>query len=193
MRNLMGKMKLIAILAITALLVVIAVLNLRDRLSPKYLPDDGIEWVDTENGVQVHKVRADSPLAFVIKKDDYLRVLFYNGKFEEVKHSEDVYRYLNRLGVGADARYVIEREDPVLQSLYGIDVPLYDADFKIVGRSHIQITAIHISADRARLSRHRVVRALQAGARRAHLPFLRLVSAIVHMLFLHPDARGYRA
>jgi hypothetical protein len=139
MRNLMGKMKLIAILAITALLVVIAVLNLRDRLSPKYLPDDGIEWADTENGVQVHKVRADSPLAFVIKKGDYLRVLFYNGKFEEVKHSEDVYRYLNRLGVGSDARYVIEREDPVLQSLYGIDVPLYDADFKIVGRSHIQI------------------------------------------------------
>ncbi len=134
----MSKIKLIAILAVTAVLVVIAVLNLRDRLSPKYLPDDGIEWADTENGVQVSKVRADSPLSFIIKKGDYLRVLFYNGKFEEVKHAEDVYRYLDRLGVGADARYVIEREDPVLQSLYGIDVPLYDADFKIVGRSHIQ-------------------------------------------------------
>ena len=68
MKELVNKTKLIAVLAITASLVVIAVLNLRDRLSPRPIPYDGIDWVKTENGVQAKSVSADSPLAHAVKK-----------------------------------------------------------------------------------------------------------------------------
>src|ERR1044071_4817069 len=106
MKELMARTKLIAVLAITVVVVVIGVLNLRDRLSPAPIPSDGIEWVDTEQGVQVKAVKRDSPLAFTVKKGDYIRAVYFVGKrppvdgsksleYAEVKKVEDIHRYLD--------------------------------------------------------------------------------------------------
>ncbi|HXG90830.1 MAG TPA: ATP-binding protein [Blastocatellia bacterium] len=141
----MSKTKLIAVLAITALLVVLGILNLRDRLSVRPVPSDGVEWVDTENGVQAKSVDPNSPLAFFVKKGDYLRAVYFVGKSEKIdgtkaldyatiEHAEMVDHYLDRQGVGNDARYAIEHPDPILQSIHGIPRELYDVDFKIAAR-----------------------------------------------------------
>ncbi len=132
MRDLANKTKPIAILAITVLLVVIGVLNLRDRLSAHPIADDGVEWVDTENGVQAKSISPQSPLAPVLKKGDYVRAIFYHDKYEKIDRAETLALYLDRQGVGNDARYVIEHDDPVLQSIYGMQEPLFDFDFKII-------------------------------------------------------------
>jgi PAS domain S-box-containing protein len=134
MRDLVSKTKLIAVLAITALLVVIAVLNLRDRLRASPVADDRIEWINTPNGVQALNISPDSPLAFSVRKGDYVRFVFYRGKYERVDRAETLYSYLDEQGVGNDARYDIEHPDPVLQSLYGIDQPLYQIEFKVAAR-----------------------------------------------------------
>ncbi len=142
MKELINKTKLIAVLAITAALVVIAVLNLRDRLSPRPIPYDGVEWVVTPNGVQAESVNPDSPLAYKVKKGDYLRAVYLLDEYEtvggvkylnyeEVNNIETIDRYLAHQDVGNDARYAIERDDALLQSLFQIKEGKYDVDFKV--------------------------------------------------------------
>jgi PAS domain S-box-containing protein len=134
MRDLASKTKLIAVLAITALLVVIGVLNLRDRLRASPVADDGVEWVNTADGVQARSVSTGSPLASSVSEGDYVRYIFYRGKWEKIDRAETLYLYLDRQGVGSDAKYTIEHADPVLQSLYGLTEGLYDVDFKVAAR-----------------------------------------------------------
>jgi len=134
MKEMMGKLKLIAVLAITAALVVIGVLNLRDCLRAIPVADDGIEWVDTQNGVQARKISPNSPLSHVLREGDYLRAIFYRGKFEKIERAETVAMYLDRQGVGNDARYTIEHPDSLLQGIYGAEQPFYDFDFKVTRR-----------------------------------------------------------
>jgi len=131
MKDLASKTKLIAALAVVALLVVIGVFNLRDRLSFKPIPDDGIQWVDTAAGVQAKQVQPDSSFALLVKEGDYLRYIYFHGKYEQVKRAEDVDRYLDVVGVGSQARYAIEHKDDALQNIYHIDEPLYDFDFEV--------------------------------------------------------------
>ncbi|MFY9553582.1 MAG: ATP-binding protein [Blastocatellia bacterium] len=149
MKDLMSTTKLVAILAITVALVVIGILNLRDRLSVPLVADDGVEWVDTPNGVQAKSVSADSPLAYAVRKGDYVKAFFYVGRYddgsrvkpfpryldyENVTRAETLSRYLERQGAGNDARYAIVHPDPVLEGIYGIEQPIYDVDFKVVAR-----------------------------------------------------------
>lgn len=132
MKLLLDKAKLVAVLAVTALLVVIGFLNLRDRLKDPPIPTDGVQWADTVNGVQARWVSPDSPLSPVVKKGDYVRAIYYRGKYEKVDRAETISLYLDRQGIGNDARYTIEHQDPLLQSIYNLDAPLYDKDFKII-------------------------------------------------------------
>jgi len=142
MTNATVRTKLIAILAITVALVVMGALNLRDRLSPAAIPYDGITWVATEKGLQAKAIDADSPLAYTVKKGDYLRAVYFVGRnapgdgprtlaYEQIKSVEALQLYLDRQGLGNDARYAIEQPNPMLQSLYGISESLYDVDFKV--------------------------------------------------------------
>jgi PAS domain S-box-containing protein len=145
----MSMTKLIAILAITVVLVVVGILNLRDRLSSRPVADDGIEWVDTPEGVQAKSVSHDSPLAYSVQKGDYVRAFFYVGRYddasrakptprlldyEEVTNAETLSRYLASQGVGSNARYAILHPDPVLKNIFGIKHPIYDVDFVVAAR-----------------------------------------------------------
>src|SRR5262245_14699632 len=131
MKDLASKTKLIAALAVVAFLVAVGVFNLRDRLSARPIPDDGIQWVDTADGVQAKEIQPDSSFALLAGPGDHLRYIYFHGKYEEVKRAEDVDRYLDRTGVGNQARYVVEHTDDALQNIYHIDRPLYDFDFEI--------------------------------------------------------------
>src|ERR1041384_4779475 len=82
MKELTSTTKLIAVLAITVALVVIGILNLKDRLSVPAVATDGIEWVDTPDGVQAKSVSPDSPLIYAVKKGDYIRAFFYVGRYD---------------------------------------------------------------------------------------------------------------
>src|SRR5215471_18487478 len=115
MTELTAKTKLIAVLAITSALVFLGIVNLRDRLSLKPMPDDGVQWEDTSNGVRAKAIDANSPLALVVRRGDYVRFVYRLGKYEKIESAETISSYLERQGVGSDARYVIERQDPVLQ------------------------------------------------------------------------------
>src|SRR6266481_5292273 len=115
MKELTSTTKLVAVLAITVALVVVGILNLRDRLSTPAVADDGIEWVDTADGVQAKSVSPDSPLAHAVRKGDYIKAFFYVGRsedpsrarftprsldYEDVSHAETLSRYLENQGVG---------------------------------------------------------------------------------------------
>jgi PAS domain S-box-containing protein len=147
MRERMSTTKLVATLAITVALFVLGILNLRDQLSRPSIADDGVEWVDTADGVQAKSVKPGSPLASSVSKGDYVRAFFYIGKYDEVAGSkpgvrnvdygeatnaETLSRYLAQQGVGNNARYAIVHQDAVLKGIYGIRHPIYDVDFKVV-------------------------------------------------------------
>src|ERR1041385_6144543 len=95
MKIMMSTTKLIAVLAITVALVVIGILNLRDRLSLPPVADDGIVWVDTANGVQARYVSPDSPLAYAVRKGDYVRAFFYVGRYDDAGRTKPAPRYLD--------------------------------------------------------------------------------------------------
>ncbi|HEY6333340.1 MAG TPA: hypothetical protein VI756_28710, partial [Blastocatellia bacterium] len=134
MRNLASKIKLVVTLAIVIVLVVIGALNLRDRLRAKPLPTDGVQWKDTPTGIQVRSfVDTDppSPLRLWLKPGDIVEYVYYAGKYEKVTHAETLILYLDRLGVGGQARYAVRHVDDALQQFYGIQEPLYDYYFEV--------------------------------------------------------------
>ena len=132
MRGVTAKTKLIGVLAFVAILVVIGVLNLRDRLSAPPIPTDGVSWVDTDQGVKAKDVSPNSPLALVaLNKGDYLRYVFYQGKYETIARAETVSLYLDKIGVGGEARYVIQHSDAPLQEIYGLEEDQYDVKFTV--------------------------------------------------------------
>ncbi|PYP86085.1 MAG: hypothetical protein DMF61_14720 [Blastocatellia bacterium AA13] len=126
-----SKLKLLLILSATTALVVVGVLNLRDRLRQKPIPYDGISWVDTADGVKAQSVSEDSPLVLALRPGDYVRGFLYHGKYELVKQAENVSLYLDRVKVGGDARYTVYHSDPALQNILRISEPVYDVDFKV--------------------------------------------------------------
>src|SRR5215831_6085513 len=129
-----AKTKLIGVLALVAILVVMGVLNLRDRLSAPAVPTDGVYWVDTSQGLQAKNISPDSPLSLVaLNKGDYLRYIFYQGKYEAIDKPETVSLYLDKVGVGGEAHYVIQHADPALQNIYKLDDSLYDDKFIVPG------------------------------------------------------------
>jgi two-component system NtrC family sensor kinase len=134
MTNLRSRIKLIATLVLVMALVVIAVLNLRDRIRSRGMPSDGVHWEDTANGIEAKSfLDADSPspLSLWLKPGDTVEYVFYHGKYEKVNHAETLSRYLGALGEGAQARYTIRHEDDALEHIYHIDKPLYDYTFQV--------------------------------------------------------------
>src|SRR5437868_15447106 len=97
-----SKLKLLLILSATTALVVVGVLNLRDRLRQKPIPYDGISWVDTADGVEAQSVSEDSPLVLALRPGDYARGVLYHGKYELGKQAGRVSCYLDIFKVSSD-------------------------------------------------------------------------------------------
>lgn len=135
MKNLLNKSKLIVLVAMTIGLVVLGVLNLRDRLGARPVADDGVVWMQTEDGIRAKTILPESPLRYRIRKGDRVTHVYYRGMYEEVDSAETLAQYLHEQGVGGDARYTVEHPSKALQKIYRIAAPTYDIDFKPIART----------------------------------------------------------
>ncbi|MGH9726025.1 MAG: PDZ domain-containing protein, partial [Candidatus Acidiferrales bacterium] len=109
LRMRLGAMVL-ALLTVAA--VVFAVLNFQQR-SRYVLPDDGVTWMDSAQGVQAWHVVGDSPAAKAgIKEGDYVEQV----RGAEIRHATDVTRVLFRSGPWAEVRYQIRRDGETFET-----------------------------------------------------------------------------
>ena len=94
----------LAVLTLAA--VIFAVLNFQQR-SRYILPDDGVTWMDSSQGVVAWHVVADSPAAKAgIKQGDYVQSV----RGFAIHRATDVTRVLFRVGPWAEVRYGMRRD-----------------------------------------------------------------------------------
>ena len=101
------------VLAILTLVAVIfAVLNYQQR-SRYILPDDGVTWMDSPQGVVAWHVVADSPAARAgIKQGDYVQSV----RGFSIHRATDVTRVLFRVGPWAEVRYGMRRDGTTFET-----------------------------------------------------------------------------
>ena len=93
----------LAVLTLAA--VIFATLNYQQR-TRYILPDDGVTWMDTAQGVVAWHVVADSPAARAgIKQGDYV----HSVRGVSIHRATDVTRVLFRVGPWAEVRYGMQR------------------------------------------------------------------------------------
>ena len=101
---------LLAILTLAA--VIFAVLNYQQR-TRYILPDDGVTWMDTSQGVVAWHVVAESPAARSgIKQGDYVQTV----RSVSIHRATDVTRVLFRVGPWAEVRYGMKRDGATFET-----------------------------------------------------------------------------
>ncbi len=100
----------LAILTLAA--VIFAVLNYQQR-SRYILPDDGVTWMDSPQGVVAWHVVADSPASRAgIKQGDYVQSV----RGYSIRRATDVTRVLFRVGPWAEVRYGMRRDGATFET-----------------------------------------------------------------------------
>ena len=101
---------ILAILTLAA--VIFAVLNYQQR-SRYTLPDDGVTWMDSPQGVVAWHVVADSPASRAgIKQGDYVQSV----RGFSIRRATDVTRVLFRVGPWAEVRYGMRRDGATFET-----------------------------------------------------------------------------
>src|SRR5271154_2408377 len=101
---------LLALLTLAAM--VFAVLNYQQR-SRYILPDDGVTWMDSPQGVVAWHVVTDSPAARAgIKQGDYVQAV----RGYSIHRATDVSRVLFRVGPWAEVRYGMRRDGATFET-----------------------------------------------------------------------------
>jgi PAS domain S-box-containing protein len=119
-------LKAIFVVILTIGAVVFAGVNLRERLRPQLIPDDGVTWVEGKAGVTALQVRDESPAANTgIQPGHVLRYVFFDGEWQEVHRPDDVQYYLDAAGIGGSLVYGVERFTP-----YGDSQGIWEGDVK---------------------------------------------------------------
>ena len=116
-----------------ALLISAGLLNFRQRLKHETPPWDGVEWVDTKDGVRAKSIEHGSAAARAwMRPDDVLIgiTLDYNAKAEQVTSARDVQIYLDQAGLDGQIHYLMRRPS------YGSDNNAYWADLDHLGAFH---------------------------------------------------------
>src|ERR1700723_1153177 len=102
----------VVLAVVTLAAVIFAVLNYQQR-SRYILPDDGVTWMDSPQGVVAWHVVADSPAARAgIKQGDY--VVSVRGY--SIHRATDVTRVLFRVGPWAEVRYGMRRDSATFET-----------------------------------------------------------------------------
>jgi len=107
------------LLFITALAVVAGAFNLRDRITQKPVPADGVVWADRNGSVVAERVESGSPASHAgIRRGDILVGIDPSGKgrdFDAVTEARDVQLYLdqvkNQVKEGYSLSYYIRRKN----------------------------------------------------------------------------------
>jgi PAS domain S-box-containing protein len=101
---------ILALLTLAA--VIFAVLNFQQR-ARFVLPDDGVSWLDTPQGVVAWHVVADSPAAKAgIKQGDIVQTV----RGVSIQRATDVSRVLFRVGPWAEVRYQMSRNGAAFET-----------------------------------------------------------------------------
>ncbi|MDT7781264.1 MAG: hypothetical protein QOC99_3776 [Acidobacteriota bacterium] len=104
-----------ALLIVAAVLVAAGTLNFAQRLTHTAPPTDGVEWVQTRQGIVADSVKADSPAGrkgvFGVMPGDRLVGLIVGDqeKREQITTTYDLQDDLEVAGVGGRIRYLVER------------------------------------------------------------------------------------
>ena len=115
------------------LLISAGVLNLRQRARFEPPAWDGVEWVDTQQGIIAAKIESGSAgdKAWLLSGDRLIGVAFSpDGKLEPIVRARDVQIYLDRAQVGGQLVYLMERPS------YPPETRYYYADLSELGAIH---------------------------------------------------------
>lgn len=116
-----------------ALLISAGVLNFRQRARNETPPWDGVDWVDTAQGVVAKSIERDSAgeRAWLLPGDRLVGISFDGrGKPDEIVHARDVQIYLDQARVGGQLHYLMERPS------YPAETRVYWADLDNLGAIH---------------------------------------------------------
>ena len=163
---------ILALLTVAA--IVFAVLNFQQR-SRFIVPDDGVTWVDTTNGVSAWHVVPSSPADRAgIRQGDLLESI----RGVAIHRATDATRVLWRLGPWSDVRYGIRRNGGLLQ------IPLVTEP-----QANPSSIENYLRVDGAAVSFHRPVHFRAPLERSAGDSFLHFLPGLVRSLQL-PLHRG---
>lgn len=113
-------------LAVAALLVAGAALNLSQRAYHELPPTDGVLWVKKDDGIYAQKVVSGlaGARAGIVKGDRLLAISLDGKNFEEIDSPADVPMYLDAAGIGGSLTYFYQRPTYTFSNNY------YYADLK---------------------------------------------------------------
>ena len=122
-----------------ALLISAGVLNFRQRARNETPPWDGVEWVDTKEGVVAKSIERGSAAdrAWLLPGDRLLGIsLDPNARPDQVISARDVQIYLEQARVGGQLHYLMTRP------AYSTSVGAYWADLDHLAGRHACSTSI---------------------------------------------------
>ena len=116
-----------------ALLISAGALNLRQRVNHETPPWDGVEWVDTKDGVIAKSIEHGSAAerAWMLPGDKLIGIApFATAKAEQITSARDVQIYLEQAQKGGKIHYLMQRPS------YATDISAYWADLVDLGTFH---------------------------------------------------------
>ena len=111
------------------LLISAGLLNLRQRIRTEAPPWDGVEWVDTNEGIVAKRIARGSAAerAWMSPGDVLIGVSLNGSRAEEITTARDVQIYLDQARVGGQLHYLMKRPS------YPTEVSAYWADLDNIG------------------------------------------------------------
>jgi len=116
-----------------ALLISAGLLNVRQRVRQETPPWDGVEWVETKDGVFAKTIEKGSAAdrAWLVPGDQLIGIsLNGKGRAEQILSARDVQIYLEAARVGGQLHYLMRRPS------YAPEVGAYWADLDNIGAIH---------------------------------------------------------
>ena len=116
-----------------ALLISAGLLNFRQRVRHETPPWDGVEWVDTQNGIIAKSIEKGSAAdrAWMLPGDQLIGISLDGvGRAEEITSARDVQIYLEQARLGGSLHYLMKRPS------YSPEVGAYWADLDNMGAFH---------------------------------------------------------
>lgn len=114
MFNIATKTKEMLVLLLTIGIILLGLVNINERLNQKPLPDDGVVWVDTSEGIKADLVRTSSSAdrAGIVRGDLLRWVSFDEGKnYYKIESARDIFFILDeKVPIGGAITYTIERK-----------------------------------------------------------------------------------
>ena len=94
-----------------ALLISAGLLNFRQRVRHETPPWDGVEWIDTQNGILAKSIEKGSAAdrAWMLPGDQLIGISLDGGRAEEVTSARDIQIYLDQARVGGSLHYLMKR------------------------------------------------------------------------------------